>query len=116
MIERSYVVVTIASGAAVSGEIDMHAWSGLSVTLPSAWTTAEIGLQTSVASGGTFTPVYDTDGTTLEIASPAASKTYVFPELGKYVARYIKLWSQNGSGVSVNQAAARTLTVNLFRE
>lgn len=110
---RTYKTVTIANGAAISGEIDMTYYSGFSVTLPSAWTAANIGIKTSHVSGGTFTPVYDIDGTVLEIASPAVSKTYVFPELGKYAGKIIKLWSQDGSGNDTNQGAARTLTVQL---
>lgn len=104
---------TIASGAAISDVIDMRSWAGGSVLLPAAWTAANIGFKTCNTSGGTFAPLYDADGSIIEIASPAAAKVFTFPADVYNAGPFIKLWSQDGSGNDTNQAAARTLTVYL---
>ena len=103
-------VATIASGAAVSGAIDVSRYSGMNIQMPSTWTAASIGFQVCDTEGGTFLPLYDATGTLVQIASPAASKAYSAPaEL--FAAIYVKLWSQDGAGSDTNQAAARTLTL-----
>jgi len=103
---------TIANGANLSDEIDVSQYAMLVVHMPAAWTAASIGFKVASASGGTFLPLYDDNGTLVQIDSPTASKAYSAPaEVAG--ARYVKLWSQDGSGSNANQGGARVITVDL---
>ena len=103
---------TIANGAAVSGEIDVRGKLVIVVHMPGAWTAASLGIKAAPSSGGTFQAVYDEDGS-LVSKTVAASKTYRFKVAEIFGLRYVKLWSQDGSGNDTNQGAARTLNVDL---
>jgi len=103
---------TIASGAALSDEFRFDGFALAVIHMPSTWTAASIGFKVASASGGTFLPLYDEDGTLVQIDSPTADKAYVAPaELA--AAQYVKLWSQDGSGNDANQAAARSIPVDV---
>lgn len=104
--------LTIASGAAITDAISMERHAGGSVLMPSAWTAANVGFKISDAESGTYYPLYDAEGSIVEIASPAASKAYAIPA-EVFGAAYVKLWSQDGSGNDTNQAAARTVGIIL---
>lgn len=102
--------VEIQNAAALSDEIDLGGAREFMVVIPSTWTNANLGFQVSEEAGGTFVPLYDDGGNLVQIAgiAIAASRAYVLPpEVG--VCQHIKLWSQNGAGVSVNQGAKRTI-------
>ena len=102
----------IINGANLSGEIDFRSFSMMTIHMPAAWTPASMGFKVSTESGGTFIPLYDENGNLVQITSPAVDKAYVAPaELA--AVRFVKLWSQNGSGTNTNQGAARTLEVDL---
>jgi len=104
--------VYILNGAAVSGEIDMRLYTMLIVHMPAAWTAASLGFQVSPTSGGTFQPLYDDLGNLVQIAGSTTSRSYQAPpELAG--CRYVKLWSQNGTGTNTNQAADRAIGVSL---
>lgn len=109
------LTVTIANGAAVSGEIDMHNYSMVIVHMPAAWTAARLAVQASPASGGTFQPLYDEDGNIICAnggANVAVNMSYVIPP-SVAGARFIELWSENGAGADTNQGGDRVLTVDL---
>lgn len=109
------MTATIAQGAALSDAIDMRDYAAAIVTLPAAWTAADLGVYVCATADGTFTPLLDASGaygTDVNIDGPAASKSYVVP-LFAFAACYIKLWSHNGEGAHVVQEAARTLTLQL---
>lgn len=113
-IERSseLVTLTIANGAALSDELDFTEHSMLTVHMPAAWTAASIGFHVAHTTGGTFQPLYDDLGNLVQIAGPAVDRSYQAPpEVAG--CRYVKLWSQNGAGVGVNQGAARTVPVSV---
>lgn len=99
---------TIASGASLSGSIDLTGRILVAVQMPSAWTAASITFQAS-NDGTTFDNVYDTAGTELA-ATVAASRYVVFDPADLASVRWIKLRSGT-SGTPVNQAAERTLTL-----
>lgn len=111
--KNTTTTVTIASGASLSDEIDMCLYAGMEVHMPSAWTAASIGFYLSRTSGGTFIgPAKDEDGNILQIDSPAVDEPYSTPaEL--FAARFVKLFSHDGSGNAVNQAADRVLGIDL---
>jgi hypothetical protein len=106
------VTATIALDANLSGEIDMSGKAGLIVHMPAAWTAASIGFKVASYTGGTFQPLYDDDGNLIQIDSPSASKSYVAPA-SLFPARFVCLWSQDGSGNNTAQEAARSLVVDL---
>ena len=103
-------VMTIANGASLSDVLCMDGHAGGVVIMPGTWTAASIGFKVCDTSGGTFVPLYDASGGLVQIQSPTASNAYVLPE-ELYGCRYVKLWSQNGSGTNTNQGGARSLTV-----
>ena len=107
------IPATIASGAAVSGEIDLRGFIQGSIITPSAWTAGAITFLVSDVSGGTFVPCRDSYGNELSITNVAtgAANSYAIPQ-EVLSHRYIKL--QSGvTGTTVNQAAARSLKVIL---
>lgn len=105
------VTVTIANGAALSDEVDFREMAGGVLHMPAVWTTAYIGFQVSPTSGGTFQPLYDDETGALVQLNPSASCSYSLPAK-LYGARYVKLWSQNGSGTGANQGGARSIVVD----
>jgi len=112
---RTSVTATIASGAALSDAIDVRAYGAGIVIMPAAWTTADLGLQVCPTATGTFAPLRDTSNgysTDVSVDAAEAGPAYPLPDY-IFAAGYIKLWSHNGSGVDVNQAAERTFTVML---
>ena len=103
---------TIGASAALSDVMDFRAWAGGIILMPGTWTAASIGFQVAATSGGTYYPLYDEDGSLVQIASPTASKAYAIPA-EVFGASFVKIWSQNGSGTGTNQAAARALVITL---
>lgn len=110
--QDSTVTATIALGAAVSDAIDMQAYAMGTVHMPAAWDAASIGFKVSTTLAGTYLPLYDESGALVQIASPAVDKAYTLPARVA-ACRFVKLWSQNGSGMDVNQTAARSLPLDL---
>lgn len=104
--------VTIANGASQSGVIDLRYYTMMIIHMPAAWTAADIGFQVSTAEGGTYLPLYDDLGNIVMVDGPAVSRCYQAPPEIAGCA-YVRLWSQNGAGVSVNQGAQRSITVFL---
>jgi hypothetical protein len=109
---HKYSSQTIASGGNLSDAFDFRAYTMGLIHMPAAWTAASIGFKVCNTAGGTYLPLYDKNGSLVQITSPAASKAYALPaELAG--AHFVKLWSQDGTGSNSNQAAARTLVVDL---
>lgn len=104
------LVATIANGEAESDSIDLgfENAKGAVLFLPSEWTAADIGFKVDNGSN-VYVALRDEAAALVMIDGPAVSTAYVLPEKLVRSAGKFKLWSQNGSGVAVNQAAARTL-------
>ena len=107
----SVETVTIASGASLSGAVDLGAHRLGAVIVPSAWTAASITLQASQSLAGTYGDVYDDLGTEISLTA-AAGRVITGVTLERIPLRYVKLRSGT-SATPVNQAAARTLTLVL---
>jgi hypothetical protein len=105
------VTAVIANAAALSGPIQFDRYSMLCVHMPAVWTAASIGFYVCSTEDGTYTPLYDRNGVLVQIVAPAVDKSYVAPA-EVTVARWLKLWSQDGAGSSTNQGAARSLVVD----
>jgi len=104
--------LTIANGEAVTEAFEMANHAGGIVLMPAAWTAASIGFQISTTAGGTFYPLYDSDGSLVEISSPAVDNAYSIPA-EVFGAAWVKLWSQDGAASDTNQGAERTIGVIL---
>jgi len=104
--------LTIANGAALTEAFEMSNHAGGIVLMPAAWTAASIGFQVSDSHGGTYYPLYDQNGTLVQISSPAVDKAYSFPA-EVFSGGWVKLWSQDGAASGTNQGAARTIGVIL---
>lgn len=101
----NYVPVTIATDACLSGAFDFRGYAMLTVHMPAAWTPASIGFKVATEKAGTYIPFYDEDGALVQIDAPAVNTARSAPpEVANM--RWAKLWSQNGSGVDVNQLTA----------
>jgi len=104
--------VTIAAGENASGTIDMRAYTMMIIQMPGLWTAADIGFQVSPNGTSGFQPLYDDLGNIVMVDGPAVNRSYQAPpELAG--CGYVRLWSQNGAGVNVNQAGARSITITL---
>ena len=103
--------VTIPSGAALSEALNIKSFALGLVHMPDAWTAADIGFQVSSTVGGDYLPLNNEDGGLLVISGPLVDQAYVIPaRVG--AALYVKLWS-NTAGTGTNQAAARSIIVDL---
>lgn len=111
-LNRDTVICKIASGASLSGVIDIDGGLAYSLHMPSAWTTANLTFQASY-DGTTFNNVYDDAGNEVTVTA-AASRAITI--LSNYLTpfKYIKIRSGT-SGSAVNQAADRAIIVELKR-
>lgn len=105
--------VTIPAGEALStGIIDFTSHTMGILHMPAEWTAASIGFHVRSSRDGSFLPLYDENGTLVQIASPTINLAYIFPpELAGVL--FFKLWSQNGSGIDADQASGRVVGVDL---
>lgn len=119
---RARLSVTIASGAAVSGDIyagspDARArgFRLLMLDLPSTWTAADIGFEYSL-DGSTWKPCYDKAGTRIKITgvATAAARGQLAPaEIAAFgMLPHLRLVSLDTStGANTNQGGARAIVV-----
>ena len=104
--------LTIANGAATSDAFEMSNHAGGIILMPAAWTAASIGFKVSDSPTGAYYPLYDANGSLVQISGPAASQAHTIPA-EVFAAAWVKLWSQDGSANDANQSAPRTLGVIL---
>ena len=90
--------MTIANAAALSDAFDMRDYAGGNLYMPAAWTAASIGFHIAKDLGGTYIPLYD--------------QAYNLPK-DLFACSFVKLWSQDGAASGTNQAAARTIIIEL---
>ena len=99
--------VTIASGASLSGAVDLQGRKLVAIDMPSGWTAASLTYQAS-ADGVTYDDVYD--GATERSLTVAASR-YMMQNIGDWIGvRYLKIRSGT-SAAPVNQGASRVITL-----
>lgn len=108
---------TIASGASLSGAVDLGAFRVVGVIMPAAWTAAgvtfECAAELAVTGGNdptVFVPVCDSAGTQFALTA-AASKFIAVPDLFQ-CSSTIKVRSGT-TAVGVNQGADRTIVLIL---
>jgi hypothetical protein len=115
------VTVTIPSGTAISGPVDLgNNCERIGVLMDAAWTTAAITFQVSVGSGGPWRSLYDDAGAEVQITSANAvagrAISLATTQLQAVLApwRHIKLRS-GSAATPVNQAADRKLVIAVER-
>lgn len=114
---QSTFAATIASGASVSGTIDLGSTRLFAIQMPSGWTAAGLTfLAATVAAdapncnGATFSSIYDDTGT--EVAATVAASQYIVMSVpGKWLGVRCLQIRSGTSGTPVNQAASRTLSI-----
>jgi len=93
----SVAVVTIATGYATSGEVDIGAAASFAIETPSAFDAATISFLASHDTGGTFTSIYNDAGVEaiLTVATTESRMYTVGATLAPY--RFIKLRCGNAA-------------------
>jgi hypothetical protein len=105
------LTVTIAKDTALSGAFDTRQVTEIWLVTPAAWTAAVLGFKVCPTAGGTFAPLSDAAGALIGETLVTGGQQPV--PAGVVGAGFVKLWSHDGAGANVNQAAARTFTVIL---
>lgn len=96
---------TILNGAALSEALDVRVYAGGTISFPAGWTAATLGFKHCSSVGGTYQPLLKKDGVTrVEMTVTTGSDAALPDEI--FGCSFIKLWSENGSGVDTNQATA----------
>ncbi len=98
--------MTISSGTAITGEIDLKGRIPCGIIMPAAWTAATLTFQVSDASGGTYVNMYDGGS---EKSETVDASRYIVMDPAKFLGvPFLKVRSGT-AGVPVNQAADRNL-------
>ena len=106
-----FTTVTIASGASLSGTIEMGRCNLFSIAMPAAWTAANLTFSVSI-DGVNFLNLHDQSG--VETSIPVAASRHIggLDVLAYGSFSYLRIRSGT-AGVPVNQAADRVLTLML---
>lgn len=113
----SVVYPTVANGAAITEAIPFHEYAGGLVTIPAAWTDANLGFQVCDTEAGTYVKMKDKAGDPVQIESITTNATFAYeipPEV--FGAHYLKLWSKSSTSATTtdtNQGAARSLVLTM---
>lgn len=106
------ITATIASGASVSGDLDLGTARLGRIAMPAAWTAADLTLQTSHdGTAGSWNSLYDKEGAEYTIKA-AQARSMLIPLSDMLSVRYLRIRSGT-SAAPVTQAAARSLLLVL---
>jgi len=110
LMAKSFRSVSITSGQSLSDAVDLSGYDVVGVSLPSAWTAANLTFQGSI-DGSTYTNLIEKAGVELEIIAAA---NYLIPLSSSAFAplRFLKIRSGT-STTPVNQSANRTIQLIL---
>lgn len=104
------LAATIASGASVSGDLDLGTARLGRIVMPAAWTAADLTFQASY-DGTAWNNLYDNVGGEYKVVA-AASRSMLLPLVDMLSVRYLRLRSGT-SATPVVQAAARSIVLVL---
>lgn len=109
--------IDIPNGGAISPPIDFRWFTAAIVTVPSAWTAANLGFQVCDTENGTYVILRDDAGTPIQISNilTTGSRAYRLP-IEIFASGFIRLWSKSTTAATesdVNQAALRTMLIQL---
>lgn len=110
MTQRTTKSATIASGASLSGAVDLFDRIMAGIEMPASWTAAGLSFEVS-SDGVTYRPLTDDAGAEKTLVV-AASKAVQFTLAEGFAWRYLKLRSGTSSA-AVNQGADRVVTLVL---
>jgi hypothetical protein len=111
----THAQVTIVVNTCESGALDVRDFPIVQVRVPDTWTGASLGIKVAPVKDTVFQPLLtESAGKTIlvQCSSVQAGRTYTLPAAAG-ASGFIRIWSQNYSGVNVNQGAARVLGVTL---
>lgn len=103
---------TIASGASLSDALEIDGSAVVGIVMPAAWTAANLTLQAS-ADDTTYNNVYDELGTEKTIV--ASTSRYIPLNPADFLGMNSIKVRSGTAGTAVNQAAARSVVVVLYR-
>ena len=106
------IEVTIANGAALSGEFSLAYYSGGNVFTPAAWTAASIGFYVYSSLIDDWVPLNDKVGANVLVTNVVVDEAFALPS-EVFAVRRVKLWSNDGAGSNTNQGASRTLLIEM---
>lgn len=97
----------------ISPEVDIEGYMLAGIHMPAAWDAANLTFQAAPVTGGTFQNIYDDAGIELTMIA-AVSRSIALDLLAGVLApwRFLKIRSGT-SGIPVNQASARIVTLAL---
>ncbi len=98
---------TIASGASLSGTINVGGLRLFAITMPSAWTAAGVSFQVSSDEGATWANLYDASGNEL-VSTADAGRCIALDPVPFSFAQYLRLRSGTASA-PVAQSSDRVL-------
>jgi hypothetical protein len=112
--EPNVKTVTIASGASLSGAVDLEGYTLVGILMPAAWTAAALTFAVASTLAGTYADAYTDAG--VEVSATVAASRYVGLRsdlaMALAAARFLKVRSGT-TGTPVNQGDARILTLVL---
>ena len=103
----------IADGGNLGTVVDLGDSVLVGVIIDSLWDAGdELGFKVCDTEGGTYVPLYDKDASLVSLGVTASRAYSLDPQIfGQW--RYIKAWSQNGSGTNAAQAGGSTVTFTM---
>lgn len=105
---RAETTATIASGASVSGTIDLSATALVGFSMPAAWTAAALNIEVS-SNNVDWAPLLDSTGAAVSsFATPTVGAAYALDVVSMLAWRYVRFRSGTSSA-PVNQGAARSI-------
>lgn len=106
-----YITLTIASGAALTEELNTLGAVPVAIKTPGTWTAANLTFLGCEVTGGTYCDVYDDAGTEYNVAANTARWIILNPAAFASF-QFIKIRSGT-TGTPVNQGGARSVIVAL---
>lgn len=107
----SVETATIASGASMTGAINLNGWRLFGISMPASWTAASLTFQGSFDGGATWQNLYDSSGNEITLTTAASRYVAIDPLLFLAVPM-MKVRSGTASG-GVNQAQDSQLSLIL---
>lgn len=113
-LHRTAIHAKIASGASLSGEIDLRGHVLVAVQIPATWTAADLSFQAAekpTAEGGFYGEVFEGDavGGGAALSVDAAASQYTLLNFAGQPANCMLKVRSGPSGVPVNQAGDRDI-------
>lgn len=107
------IAVQIASGQALSAEVDIGGWTLVGIVVPSNWTTAGLSFQASADGGITWGELQDQTATAIGVSSIAGG-TQVFIAIDPTKLRGVRSLKVRSGTAAVPVNQTNTVTLQLL--